>query len=230
MLDTEKEDPVDIVLRALRILPGRVIDAFRVMDADMSGTIDRQEFRTGVSALLSKRRSDIPPPREVIDSLFERIDADASGYLSLNELDKVLRLGLVQGTEGAGPKHKGELQLKSKNANSTKRELGPRSRMKVTLDFSAMSPEDALRVALNENAVRVIDLFRDWDTDLDGMISRSEFIHGVEHFGFPGREAAGKLFTLWDKDGSGELSFSELNAVLRRGKEMAGGGWLAAAG
>ena len=39
LLDTEKEDPVDIVLRALRILPGRVIDAFRVMDADMSGTM-----------------------------------------------------------------------------------------------------------------------------------------------------------------------------------------------
>ena len=38
----------------------------------------------------------------------------------------------------------------------------------------------------------------------------------MNHFGFAGGEEAAKLFEKWDVDGSGALSFSELNNVLRR--------------
>lgn len=230
-----KFDAADEILRRLRILPGRVIDSFRILDEDMSGAIDQREFRIGVLALLSRKRSDIPPQEDDIDILFHRLDADGSGDISLKELDKALRLGLAKETTldktldagSAGP-----IELSAKNAKSTKREAGHKSKMKKLLEMKAirdgfMSPEDALRLALNENAVRVMDLFRDWDINGDGHIDKHEFVTGVNHFGFAGGEEAAKLFEKWDVDGSGALSFSELNNVLRRGEQYKGGGWLA---
>ena len=62
-----------------------------------------------------------------------------------------------------------------------------------------------LRTALSENAVRVIDLFRDWDVNGDGAVSFKEFVMGVTLLGFPGDRAAAMLFREWDSDGSGSL-------------------------
>jgi Ca2+-binding EF-hand superfamily protein len=233
--EVEPLDPADDLLRRLRILPGRVIDAFRVMDDDLTGTIDKKEFRLGVTALLTRRRTDTPPPAEVMDELFNRIDLDRSGDINLKELDKALRLGIARGIQldkklqvgGAG-----EIELKAKNATKVKRKKEDRLTVKAVLEMKAIRdgfqrPEDALRIALSENSVRVIDLFRDWDVNHDGKIDRDEFTGGIKHFGFPGGEAAAALFDQWDSDGSGALTFAELNAVLRRGVDFRGGGWLA---
>lgn len=228
-------DPANELLRRLRILPGRVIDAFRVMDDDMTGTIDKKEFRLGVVALLTRRRTDVPPSDDVVDELFSRIDADGSGDIDLKELDKALRLGLAKGIEldkklqvgGAG-----KIELQAKNATQVKRRKADQLTVKAVLEMRAIRegfqrPEDALRIALSENSVRVIDLFRDWDTNGDGMIDKVEFIRGIKHFGFPGGETAAAIFDEWDTNRSGALTFNELNSVLRRGVEFRGGGWLA---
>ena len=66
--------------------------------------------------------------------------------------------------------------------------------MEVQLDLSKGSAEEQLREALNRNAVRVIDLFRDWDVNGDGVISRAEFMNGVRTLGLPGGSEAGILF------------------------------------
>ena len=42
---------------------------------------------------------------------------------------------------------------------------------------------DQLRDALVTNAVRVIDLFREWDEDGDGTVSKKEFRKAVIHLG-----------------------------------------------
>ena len=81
----------------------------------------------------------------------------------------------------------------------------------------------ALRAELQRQAVRVIDLFRDWDLNGDGVVSRREFVRGVGVLGLPGGDgAAGLLFDSWDADLSGTLEIREINHVLRRGQEMAG--------
>ena len=41
------------------------------------------------------------------------------------------------------------------------------------------SVQEQLRAILNANAVRVIDLFRDWDEDESGRIDRTEFRKGL---------------------------------------------------
>ncbi len=48
----------------------------------------------------------------------------------------------------------------------------------------APSIQDQLRDALTKNAVRVIDLFKEWDANGDGTVSRREFRAGVSQMGF----------------------------------------------
>ena len=46
-----------------------------------------------------------------------------------------------------------------------------------------VSVADQLRDALVNNAVRVIDLFREWDEDGDGTVSKKEFRKAIIHLG-----------------------------------------------
>ena len=59
----------------------RVIDLFRSLDADDSGTISKQEFRKGISSVL-----DVEPSLEELTALFDRLDPDASGTIEYREL------------------------------------------------------------------------------------------------------------------------------------------------
>ena len=226
--DAAEKSPVTALLELLRKKnPGRVIDIFRKMDDDLSGTIDKKEWRFGVATLLGKEKE--VPSVELVDALFDQIDRNGSGELELKELDGVFRLGLVHGIQldkklqvgGAG-----EIVLSAKtlHAARTADDLGPKATLKVDLAASAdMAPDEALRAALNANAVRVIDLFRDWDVNEDGMIGRSEFVRGVTLLGLPGgEESAKELFDSWDVDESGALEIRELNRMLRRGQELQG--------
>ena len=43
---------------------------------------------------------------------------------------------------------------------------------------------EQLRDLLTDNAVRVIDLFRDWDDDRNGMIDKREFSKAMPALGF----------------------------------------------
>ena len=78
-----------------------------------------------------------------------------------------------------------------------------------------------LRDALAKTAVRVIDLFREWDDDGSGKVSRSEFHKAMPMLGFfVGKAEMDALFDEWDLDKSGFIEISELNRLLRRGNEI----------
>jgi Ca2+-binding EF-hand superfamily protein len=52
--------------------------------------------------------------------------------------------------------------------------------------------------------LRTLDIFRDWDEDNDGNISRSEFRKAMAALGVEGgRTDHDALFDLWDVDSSG---------------------------
>ena len=75
-----------------------------------------------------------------------------------------------------------------------------------------------IRDALSKNAVRVIDLFREWDDDKSGSISKTEFCKALPALGLEVPKAEiESLFDLWDPDGSGKLELAELQKQLRRG-------------
>ena len=80
------------------------------------------------------------------------------------------------------------------------------------------SPLEQLRTALAAQLGRVIDLFRAWDDDDNGRVSRREFHRALPALGLlVDRAAAEALFDELDADGSGEVDYEELEASLRAG-------------
>ena len=74
-----------------------------------------------------------------------------------------------------------------------------------------------LRKMLQANAVRVIDLFREWDEDGDGTISRRDFARSMPVLGLEAPEAAVfALFDSFDPDGSGTIEYAELSVLLQQ--------------
>ena len=59
---------------------------------------------------------------------------------------------------------------------------------------------------LTGEAANVVDLFRRWDDNLNGMVSKDEFRRAmpVLGLGFP-KEVIEELFTFMDDDGSGQV-------------------------
>lgn len=76
---------------------------------------------------------------------------------------------------------------------------------------------DQLRKALAESNTRVLDLFREWDGDNDGRISKKDFRVGFTKMApdFP-KDVVDATFDSFDPDGSGEIEFNELDKFLRK--------------
>ena len=69
--------------------------------------------------------------------------------------------------------------------------------------------------------VRVIDLFREWDDDASGAVSRKEFRKAMQELGCEiERKHIDALFDEWDPDKSGSLQIAELNKQLRQAVEL----------
>jgi len=77
--------------------------------------------------------------------------------------------------------------------------------------------QEQLRDALVDHSMRVMDLFREWDEDGNGEISREEFRRALPMLGLhASTEQLRSLFDEFDVDGSDAISFRELNRQLRR--------------
>ena len=84
---------------------------------------------------------------------------------------------------------------------------------------SDRSVAEQLRDALSKSAVRVVDLFKDWDTDGNGKVSKEEFHKAMGLLGFSvPAEDIDALFDSWDPDSSGLLSLGELDKQLSEHK------------
>ena len=84
-------------------------------------------------------------------------------------------------------------------------------------ELSAASLAFKLRGALDENQSRVLDLFREWDADHNGTISKKEFRQALPLLGLKcTSEEADSLFNDLDNDGSGLIEYHELHKQLRQ--------------
>ena len=91
--------------------------------------------------------------------------------------------------------------------------------LKPPLSIDAAELKQLLKVKLAEHLDRVVDTFRQWDTDNSGTISAHEFYAACRTgLGISGyrREFFDELFNKMDADNSGEIEYKELNAHLRR--------------
>ena len=91
----------------------------------------------------------------------------------------------------------------------------------IMLKLDGLSGEsviEQLRNALAKKFTRVIDVFKDWDDDGNGMVNRTEFRKALSVLGLRvERAVAEELFDSFDADGSGEIDYMELHQQLRSG-------------
>lgn len=87
----------------------------------------------------------------------------------------------------------------------------------IDLDEGPDAPPitEQIAAALRANAGKVMDLFREWDVDGDGQVSKKEFHRAMPALGLevPKKEVD-TLFDSWDKDGGGTLGYAELRKIL----------------
>lgn len=199
----------------------RILDLFKTWDEDGSGEVDRKEFRRAMKSL------GFTADNAEIDAVFAEFDTDGGGTIEFAELAKALRgtaggestldAALQPGAVGLG-KTGMQHKLRSKDDVAMKRtKLG-----NVQIDLSSDVPvQQQLREILAANAVRVIDLFREWDDDGSGTIDQKEFRQALRAMGVDAEpEHVNALFDSFDDDGGGTIEYAELARGLRAGQEI----------
>ena len=196
----------------------RVRDVFEEWDEDGSGTIDRVEWLHAVGSLCGM----LP---DAAGRLYDLLDADGNGTLDYKELNKELRRGASVELDAAlQDGYLGEIETESKNKHSLRKD-GPqttRSRV-ITLEMGAGATVlDQIRNALAGSWSRVRELFREWDEDESGSISKREFRRALVLLGLRApRNEVDALFDTFDKDGSGEVDFGERGRAPHDGAHCA---------
>jgi len=129
--------------------------------------------------------------RATVDALFNTMDYEGAGRLPIDHLHKCLRW--------ACKVSKGDSNI-------------------IHIHFDESVPlHEQIRDALTAHAIRVIDLFREFDEDGNGEITQDEFAKALPMLGIPvTRAQAHGIFENFDHDGSGGISFREFNKLLRR--------------
>jgi calcium-binding protein CML len=162
-------------------------------DKDGDGTLSKEEFVAAMESL-GVQASD----PESLNDLFRMLDEDNSGAISLKELEHCLRW--VRSCD--------ECQKLRSEA--------------YTFD-GTLSIQQQIKRALAANAVRVLDLFREWDENGDGLISEAEFFRAMPLLGIHvGKKEVLDLFKALDHDGDGVVAFREFNRMLRREQDEMG--------
>ena len=76
--------------------------------------------------------------------------------------------------------------------------------------------EGILARAIKRSAIRLTDLFTEWDVDRNGSISKKELKAALLQSGIKAQPGElDRLFNLWDRDKSGGIDYTELNRALK---------------
>mmetsp|Transcript_45103 Transcript_45103/g.118274 ORF Transcript_45103/g.118274 Transcript_45103/m.118274 type:complete len:406 (-) Transcript_45103:439-1656(-) len=202
----EKHEYLRFSLRdALARSVSRICEIFGAWDEDGNGMVDEREFRRAVWSL---GFSDVP--QKHINAVFREFDEDRSGEISRQEIERRLR-------KYAGVIVEQQHDLRRLD-DQVRAQKGAALHSSVKLDRgSGRAVTDMLRDALAKNMVRIIDLFRDWDEDANGLIDKVEFFKGIVALGVDAaREEASDLFDTFDIDKGGFIEYKELNKLLRQ--------------
>ena len=207
------------IATALRVNSARVLDLFREWDTNGDGEVSRKEFHEAMDHL------GFEVPTAEVDKLFDEWDSGSKGSLGYKNLTKILKAKPAPLPSKLSTKLKaaGLASTVAKTVTMTpeEKEKAKRARMGGILgdvDFDEAKPlAPQLREALQKHAIRVLDLFREWDANGDGQISKDEFQKAMPMLGMdlPVNDI-NDLFDQYDPDKSGVMEFAELQRMLRR--------------
>jgi len=160
---------VALLRRALATHVKRVMKLFEEWDEDGDGTVSKAEFRLAMRSLTAQWGLRVS--REDIECLFDSLDDSGDGLISYSELKEMVReeRALLKAEREGGADGK---QKKRVHTGADKQKPSVIKSLVVPVGGKLL---DALREALERSGRRAIDLFRDWDADGTGMLSRDEF-------------------------------------------------------
>ncbi|KAL1493491.1 hypothetical protein AB1Y20_017196 [Prymnesium parvum] len=128
---------------------------------------------------------------EEINGLFDMLDPTGEGFIVLRKLEAALRW-----------------VHKSRNLSLV--------RGKEMVFRSEQQFFDWIGAAFKANAPRVIELFREYDINDDGVVQRGEFKKALPLLGMMlGNAEADKLFEWFDKDRSDTITFDEFFRIIK---------------
>lgn len=186
----------------------KVLDLFLEWDADHSGEVTKGEFRNEMSKL------GLETHQTEVDALFDSWDPDRSGSLELKELERVLRrTTMLDKKLCAGAV---ELQLKKGNSKSLRASAADMSSFSSCFDLDEASDEPfavqlhrMLQDTSRDQGGRLADLFREWDTDESGQLSKPEFRLAMRKISYAlPSEDIDHVFDSMDPDRSGTNLYS----------------------
>ena len=209
---------VALLRRALATHVKRVMKLFEEWDEDGDGTVSKAEFRLAMRSLSAQWGLRVS--REDIEWLFDSLDDSGDGLISYSELKEMVReeRALLKAEREGGADGK---QKKRVHTGADKQKPSVIKSLVVPVGGNLL---DALREALERSGRRAIDLFRDWDADGTGVLSRDEFRMALSKLGIQPPALAladiDALFTAMDKDGDGHVEAADMSRALRKTTEQ----------
>ena len=214
---TELDTLPELIRAALHKRHVRVIDLFRQLDDDSSGTISLVEW---VKAM---REFGLQAPSDAIGAVFHSFDPDHSGTIEYAELHNLLIRSVQKHPRLAQIKMKAETAVPLRKKAIGKKDANVLGNVgkEAMAALAASAPLDEtlpnlIRSVLKEKMVRVLDLFRQLDDDNSGQVSVFEFIKAMREFGIEETpNAIVAVFNSFDKDKNGMIEYKELDRLLR---------------
>ena len=153
-------------------------------------TLDKIQFRNALRSL--KTKSIARCTDEELDGVYAALDRDHSGSLTFQEINAELQRLRPGASKSSGTALDAGFALKQEG-----------------------DPIHQLKVAVSTRLEKVINLFREWDKDGDGNITKVEFSRALTLLSFEGsKETVEALFDMIDLNGNGVIEFKELRKAL----------------